>query len=91
MSLIKNNAKVAAQIAVALANLQSEMKGGEGLHKVESNDNDIKLAAPVVIGGSILDVHYRVLDDNLKVSAKNFPHERFTSFSETKTIKTPTA
>jgi menaquinone-dependent protoporphyrinogen IX oxidase len=62
MSLIKNNAKIAAKIAVALA-LHSYDVDGEKLHVVKRDE-----AAPIVIGGSILDVHYRVLDDNLEVS-----------------------
>lgn len=72
MCLIKNNARVAAQIAVALAKLQSDGEGVGRLHAVKSNDDGLKDAVPVVIGGSILDVHYRVLEDNLKVSSNNF-------------------
>lgn len=64
MSLIKNNAKIAAQIAVALEALNSDCEEREKSHVVEGSSE----AAPVVIGGSILDVHYRVLDDNLEVS-----------------------
>lgn len=63
MCLIKNNAKVAAQIAVALGQRQLDCGGGEELRDVGGRDG-----APVVIGGSILDVHYRVLDDDLEVS-----------------------
>lgn len=76
MSLIKNNARVAAQIAVALANLQSDVQSERA---DDSNDDALKPAIPVVIGGSILDVHHRVLDDDLNVSSNNFLHERFTS------------
>lgn len=63
MCLIKNNAKVAAQIAVALGQRQLDCGGGEELRDVGGRDG-----VPVVIGGSILDVHYRVLDDDLEVS-----------------------
>lgn len=63
MSLIKNNARVAAQIAVALERVEMECEGGVKLHAAVDVPN-----APVVIGGSILDVHYRVLDENLEVS-----------------------
>lgn len=77
MCLIKNNARVAAQIAVALGQVQSDCGGGGKLHVVKgdeasSSDDGIRKEAPVVIGGSILDVHYRVLEDNLEVSSKDF-------------------
>jgi hypothetical protein len=62
MSLIKNNAMVAAQIAVALERIETECEAG--VEKLNVDE-----CAPVVIGGSILDVHYRVLDDNLEVSS----------------------
>lgn len=68
MSLIKNNARVAAQIAVALERVETECGGGGKLHAAAAAAVDI----PVVIGGSILDVHYRVLDDNLEVSCIPF-------------------
>lgn len=55
MALIKNNAKVAAKIAVELNSLD------EGTES--SNDS-----YPVIIGGSILDTCITVTDDNLKVS-----------------------
>lgn len=67
MCLIKNNAKVAAQIAVALGQLQLDCGGVEKLHGA-GEDEAVNNGAPVVIGGSILDVHYRVLDDGLEVS-----------------------
>lgn len=61
MSLIKNNAKVAAEIAVALGK-EEEVDGHDRL------SNNVKQNIPVVIGGSIVDIHYRVLDDKLEVS-----------------------
>jgi hypothetical protein len=64
--LIKNNARVAAQIAVELE------KQSNGVATVASGDESSSDAAqptPVVIGGSILDVHYRVLDEHLEVSS----------------------
>lgn len=67
MSLIKNNAKVAAQIAVELAKLQSP--SGEPMH-VSGGGGESTTGRPLVIGGSILDVHYHVRDDNLEVSCK---------------------
>jgi hypothetical protein len=63
MSLIKNNAKVAGQIAVAMESISDE-SGLENTAK-EYSEN----AVPLVIGGSILDVHYRVHDNDLKVSS----------------------
>lgn len=68
MSLIKNNAMVAAQIAVELEKLQSG-RGSTNVPGVETRQATSSDGAPVVIGGSILDVHYRVTDDaNLEVS-----------------------
>lgn len=87
MSLIKNNAKVAAQIAVALSSMSNDCNdsgaadGGNAETtrcasdgKIENKAKPVvgkcnKIAAtPLVIGGSILDVHYRVRDNELKVS-----------------------
>lgn len=74
MSLIKNNAKVAAQIAVALGQLQTDGGGGEKMHVVKGDESErSREAAPVVIGGSILDVYYRVLEGDLEVSS-DFGH-----------------
>lgn len=63
IALIKNNAWVAAQIAVALIEIDNDT----GTGRADRNEM-ASTAAPVVIGGSILDVHYRVLEDNLEVS-----------------------
>lgn len=69
MALIQKNAKVAAQISMALSDIErSVKKDGNTVKKTTSKS----LAAPVVIGGSIMDVHYSVVDDHLKVSQKNF-------------------
>lgn len=73
MCLIKNNARVAAQIAVELEKQRSNCGGGEKLHVAKGNEasrvDKAKPAAPVVVGGSILDVHYRVLEEEkLEVS-----------------------
>jgi hypothetical protein len=66
MALIKNNAKVAAQIAVELSKLQRDIP------KSPTNENEGKVEKvknkPTVIGGSILDIHYRVEEDSLEVS-----------------------
>lgn len=87
MSLIKNNAKVAAQIAVALATIANDDCNDGGAvgdaetrrdfderieNKAESvgKTNKASAATPLVIGGSILDVHYRVKSDELKVSVQ---------------------
>jgi hypothetical protein len=64
MCLIKNNAKVAAQISVELEKLQLD----SGDVTSYQNGNQVN-STPVVIGGSILDVHYQVLDENLEVSS----------------------
>lgn len=64
ISLIKNNAKVGAQIAVALRDLKADKSEGGGKQQLSDKSH-----IPIVIGGSILDVHYRVLDDNLEVSS----------------------
>lgn len=69
MCLIKNNARVAAQIAVELEKLRSDVGGGEKLHVVKGNEGSrVDKPTPVVVGGSILDVHYRVKDEELEVS-----------------------
>lgn len=69
MALIQNNAKVAAQISMALSNIERSVKKNGSS---EEKKTTTSIAAPVVIGGSIMDVHYSVLDDHLKVSHKNF-------------------
>ncbi|CAO1402433.1 unnamed protein product [Diamesa tonsa] len=63
MALIQNNAKVAAQIAMALSNIERNVKKDGSSEKKKTTTS---VAAPVVIGGSIMDVHYSVLDDHLK-------------------------
>lgn len=74
MCLIKNNAMVAAQIAVELEKQRSDCGGGEELHVVKGTEGSrVDTAKPtpvVVVGGSILDVHYRVLaEEKLEVSS----------------------
>lgn len=54
MALIKNNAEVAAKIAVEL-------------YSVDEGKESDNTSYPVVIGGSILDTCITVTDDNLKV------------------------
>ncbi|XP_062554096.1 pseudouridine-5'-phosphate glycosidase-like isoform X2 [Armigeres subalbatus] len=58
MALVKNNASVAAEIAVELCRLEN------GGNAVKSSSQQ----APVVIGGSIVDTCITVQDDELKVS-----------------------
>lgn len=59
---------VAAQIAVELEKLQSG-RGSTNEPGVEARQVRSSDGAPVVIGGSILDVHYRIIDDaHLEVS-----------------------
>lgn len=70
MALIKDNARVAAQIAVELEKLQNNGRGGEMKFSRKTLYNDAKRTAtkPLIIGGSILDVHYRVQEETLEVS-----------------------
>lgn len=59
---------VAAQIVVELEKLQNGRRSSNepGVEARQATSSD---EAPVVIGGSILDVHYRVTDEaNLEVS-----------------------
>ena len=65
MALIKNNAKVAAQIAVELAKLQEN-------NDAASFSLNSSAIAPLVIGGSILDIHYCVQEELLEVSFFNY-------------------
>jgi hypothetical protein len=68
--LIKNNAKIAAQVAVELSKLQRDIP------KSTTNENEDKAERvknkPIVIGGSILDIHFCVQEDSLEVSEKHF-------------------
>lgn len=68
MTLIKNNAKVAAQIAVELAKLQENNNDGD----TAPTPSKASTITPLVIGGSILDIHYRVQEDSLEVSIFNY-------------------
>ncbi|KAJ6636334.1 Pseudouridine-5'-phosphate glycosidase [Pseudolycoriella hygida] len=71
IALIKNNAKIAAQISVKLAQLRTQ-----GTDQYGTNCNDVEdyflrdssNKTPVVIGASIIDLYYTIADDNLKVS-----------------------
>lgn len=67
MALIKNNAKVAAQIAVELSKLQRDIPKSPTTNENEGETERAK-NKPTVIGGSILDIHYRVEEDSLEVS-----------------------
>ena len=68
IALIQNNAEVAAQISMALSVIERSGKNDNSSEQIKTT---MSVAAPVVIGGSIMDVHYSVLDDHLKVSHKN--------------------
>lgn len=70
MALIKNNAEVAAKIAVELngsapgaGNKETVVTKPLNETNVDSKPND-----PVVIGGSIVDLSYSVQEENLQVS-----------------------
>jgi hypothetical protein len=67
MSLIKNNARVAADIAVALESIDDIELGLENETRTCSNAE-----IPLVIGGSNMDVHYRAYEKDLKVSSSFF-------------------
>ena len=69
IALIKENARVAAQIAVELEKLQ--YNGEDRQEEMKITRNKAKPASsstPLVVGGSILDIHYHVNEENLKVS-----------------------
>ncbi|KAL7035783.1 hypothetical protein ACKWTF_008555 [Chironomus riparius] len=69
IALIKENARVAAQIAVELEKLQ--YNGEDRQEEMKITRNKAKLASsntPLVVGGSILDIHYHVNEENLKGS-----------------------
>ncbi|XP_055544036.1 pseudouridine-5'-phosphate glycosidase-like [Wyeomyia smithii] len=59
-ALIKNNASVAAEIAVELANIESSAS--------DAPRRPSSKRAPVVIGGSIVDTCITVLEDDLKLN-----------------------
>jgi hypothetical protein len=56
---------------VELEKLQNDDGGCDNSAKFMSNIKNEISSTPVVIGGSIMDVHYRVQDDNLAVSSEN--------------------
>lgn len=75
IALIKENARVAAQISVELEKLQNNSEATKDeITFVKSNLNGTTSSAssssssPLVIGGSILDVHYHVNEETLEVS-----------------------
>lgn len=84
MALIKNNARVAAEISVELAKLQenngddnippptSSFSSSSSSYLKSSNLPPLKEKTPVVIGGSILDIHYHVQEESLEVSRALF-------------------
>ncbi|XP_015909347.2 uncharacterized protein [Parasteatoda tepidariorum] len=67
IGLLMNNAKVASQIAVNLNNLKNR-SGGTGSSRVLQNscksiDKKSCFGRPVVVGGSVLDIHVKALED----------------------------
>jgi hypothetical protein len=62
MALIKNNAKVASQIAVELAKLRNSngRNDEKRMNRLSTFNAAEQKSTPLVIGGSIIDVHYRV-------------------------------
>uniref|UniRef100_A0AAG5CR11 Carbohydrate kinase PfkB domain-containing protein n=1 Tax=Anopheles atroparvus TaxID=41427 RepID=A0AAG5CR11_ANOAO len=78
MALIKNNARVAAEIAVELNRIENGSS-------VRNRDVDAtKLAktaagAPLIIGGSVIDVCITVLEDDLKLDGATYHAKQGTS------------
>lgn len=75
MALIKNNAKVATEIAVELAKIQKNDGDDKSIFTsfpASQSKSLPSLATPLVIGGSILDIHYHVEENNLEVSKPFF-------------------
>lgn len=77
MALIKNNARVAAQIAKELAKIQTSGDDKSILTSFAASQSKSlpSTATPLVIGGSILDVHYRVEENALEVSEPFSSHK----------------
>uniref|UniRef100_A0A8D8DXX4 Pseudouridine-5'-phosphate glycosidase n=1 Tax=Culex pipiens TaxID=7175 RepID=A0A8D8DXX4_CULPI len=71
MALIKNNASVAAEIAVELSRIESGQV--KSVSERESASSGIcSQRVPVVIGGSIVDTCISVLDDDLKLDGATY-------------------
>ncbi|XP_037924318.1 pseudouridine-5'-phosphate glycosidase [Hermetia illucens] len=68
IGLIKNNAYVASQIAVALSNLKNGRENASESDNKEKDETRKKSNVPVVVGASILDICMMCLEDDLKVS-----------------------
>ncbi|XP_055602644.1 pseudouridine-5'-phosphate glycosidase-like [Uranotaenia lowii] len=71
MALIKNNARVAAEIAVELCRVEGSSVNSESVNegRSESVTNRTIQRVPVVIGGSVVDTCIMVKDADLKVSS----------------------
>lgn len=68
MALIKNNARVAAQIAVELQTLRTIERSNGDDGATSNNLNDDEWRAPVVVGGAVVDVCYSLTEKDLQVS-----------------------
>ncbi|XP_055637634.1 uncharacterized protein LOC129776181 [Toxorhynchites rutilus septentrionalis] len=74
MALIKNNARVASEIAVELYRIENR-KCGVGISETsetEATNVSSQRPAPVVIGGSIVDTCITVLDGDLKLDGATY-------------------
>ncbi|XP_031625901.1 pseudouridine-metabolizing bifunctional protein C1861.05 [Contarinia nasturtii] len=70
IALIKNNARVAAQIAVELSKIKQNIQPNEAHYALP---NHIKNAVvPVVVGGSILDMKCIIEDDQVKLDGATY-------------------
>ncbi|XP_053679951.1 pseudouridine-5'-phosphate glycosidase [Anopheles nili] len=65
MALVKNNARVAAEIAMELDRIENGASPLQTATKAGSRENGI--GAPLVIGGSAIDICVSVLEEDLKV------------------------
>lgn len=70
IALIKNNARIASQIAYELSNLKSQTLHSINLPKNENLPKNSN--APVVIGGSNVDISYSITDENLQLDGATY-------------------
>uniref|UniRef100_A0A182XXD4 Pseudouridine-5'-phosphate glycosidase n=1 Tax=Anopheles stephensi TaxID=30069 RepID=A0A182XXD4_ANOST len=68
MALIKNNARVAADIAVELAHIENGSAAKEKQTDKATLAATDGAGAPLVIGGSVIDICISVLEDDVKLS-----------------------
>ncbi|XP_037039125.1 pseudouridine-metabolizing bifunctional protein C1861.05 [Bradysia coprophila] len=84
IALIKNNAKIAAQIAVELAKLKASTQPEKKCEIKSSAGNDFVVSdrsnkVPVVVGASVIDLSYTIADDDLKFNGATY-HSKLQTF-----------